>query len=142
MQNIHQVMFNFVTDMEFIRTNSIIRFIWIITSLIILNCSIGGPEPESQRKGGLYERNIVESLVELIAEEFMSFKDSINENQNSDLDNSNSLSLKEANDFPSFPLSHTFVFKSHKIDITKVVIYKESYKEQFHPENTPPPPKA
>lgn len=142
MQNLNTAMFNFAGDMDFIRTNSVIRFVWIITSLIILNCSIGGPEPESQRKGGLYERNIVESLVELIVEEFLCFKDSINESQNSDIDNSKTLSLKEANDFPSFPLSHNFVFKSHKIDITKIVIYKESYKEQFHPENTPPPPKV
>lgn len=128
--------------MKYIRTHSAIQYVWIITSLIILNCSIGGPEPESQRKGGLYERNIVESLVELIVEEFLDYKDSISENQNSDIDNSKSLSLKEANDFPSFPLSQTFVFKSHKIHITKLVMYKESYKEQFHPENTPPPPKA
>lgn len=133
-------MFNFAADMEFIRTNSVIRFIWIITSLIIFNCSIGGPEPESQRNGGLYERNIVESLVDLIVEELFSFNDSVN--NNSDIDKSKSLSLKEANDFPSFPLSQTFVFKPYKIHITKPVMYKESYKEQFHPENTPPPPKA
>ena len=126
--------------MKYIRTHSAIQYVWIITSLIILNCSIGGPEPESQRNGGLYERNIVESLVDLIVEELFSFNDSVN--NNSDIDKSKSLSLKEANDFPSFPLSQTFVFKSHKIHITKPVMYKESYKEQFHPENTPPPPKA
>lgn len=142
MQNIHSTIVNFAGEMELIRTNALTRFIWIITSLIILNCSLGGPEPESQAKRGLYGQNIVESLVGMIVEEFLSLKDSINENQSSDMDKSKALYIMEANDFPPLPASLNFVFKSNKINTAKILIYKESYKEQYHPENIPPPPKV
>lgn len=128
--------------MEFIRTSLVIRFIWIITSLIILYWSIGGPERESQLNSGLYERNIVENVLELIVEDFLSLEDPIKKNQSSDTDKSKTVSIVEANDFPPFPPGQIYVFKLHKIDITKIVVYKETYKEQHHPENTPPPPKV
>lgn len=142
MQNINTAMFNLAAEMNFIRTNRIFQFIWIITSLIIFNCSIGGPEPESQRKGGIYERNIAKSLVELIMEQIISFENSMNQGQNPETDDTKSISLKEANDFPHLDLALKINFKLHKLPLIKGIIYKETYTEQFHPELLPPPPKA
>lgn len=142
LQNLNFAIISFAAEMEFIRTNRAIQFIWIITSLIIFNCSIGGPEPESQRKGGIYERNIAESLVVIIMDQIVSFENSISKGENQETDNTKNISLKEANDFPYLPLVFIISFKLQKPPVNKGVIYKETYTEQFHPELLPPPPKV
>lgn len=128
--------------MQFLRSNIIIRLSWIIAYLVVLNYTLLCYEAKHQEYRNFHDCNLSSGFFIEKVHDFLSYHDLENENHPSDIDNNGNLSLIEVNENPEYPLTHSFIFKTHHIIISKVLLYKELYKERFFPELTPPPPKT
>ncbi|MRX48534.1 hypothetical protein [Pedobacter puniceum] len=110
-------------------------------SIVILNYTLVGSDSKSQGNGNFHECNIITDFFEQVAKDFFGYKGLDHKNHTSDADNNRNFSLIEVNEIPEYLLTQSLTFSSYQIIISKVILYKELYKEHFFPELTPPPPK-
>ncbi len=110
-------------------------------SFIILNYTLSGSDSASKANRNFDECNILTGFFEQLPKAFLNYEGLGHKNHTSDTDNSGNFFLKEVNESPEYPLIQTFIFVSHQIVTSKVVLYKELYKAHFFLELTPPPPK-
>jgi hypothetical protein len=133
--------FTFDKEMRFLRSNIIIKLSWIIAYLVVLNYTLVCYEAKHQEHRNFHECNLLSGFFIEKVHDFLSYHGLENKNHPSDIDNNKNFSLIEVNENPEYPLIHSFIFNTHQVIISKVLLYKEFYKERFFPELTPPPPK-
>jgi len=128
--------------MKFIREHIIFRCLWFVLALHIFNCSADTPDPQPESVPEDLSYNDMESIVEIVLEEVLDIDNAIAETDDTDTDGDNGLNLKKGLDFSYHQSALKTLFCNTSILVCKHALYKEKYSEQFHPELTPPPPKA
>ena len=128
--------------MKFIREHIIFRCLWFVLALHIFNCSVDTPDPQSDNVPEDLTYNDMESVVEIVLEQVLDINNAIAEKDDTDTDGDNGLNLKKELDFSYHQSSLKTLFCNTSIVVCKHALYKDKYSEQFHPELTPPPPKA
>jgi hypothetical protein len=127
--------------MKFIREHIIFRFLWFIIALHILNCSIDTPDgiPSSQPED--LTINDIETVYELVVEKLLGYENAVPEHDEPGDEENNRINAKKTVDFyySQFSLNLPPI---HKQSAERYCLFKDTYYKQFHPELTPPPPKA
>ncbi len=115
---------------------------WFVLALHILNCSVDTADAQPENVPEDLSYNDMESVVEILLEQVLGIDNAIAETDDADTDAGGTFSIKKGVDFSyhQSPIKSLFCYNS--IAISKHILYKENYSKQFHPELTPPPPKA
>ncbi|WP_143083845.1 hypothetical protein [Flexibacter flexilis] len=119
------------------------RVLWLLMGLHILNYSVDSPDKQPNYVPEDLSYNDMESIAEIVLEQFLDIDDAMAEHDEDDDESGSSFSKKRTFD----------VFVCHKFikvvigcpcyrDITFLSTYTEQFFEQFNAEIIPPPPKA
>lgn len=128
--------------MELLRKQKILNFIWLFTALHILNFSVDSPDPQPGHIPEDLNYNDMESIIEVVLEQFFEFNNVIAEHDENDTDESGGLSIKKSVEFYCYQKSISFFSALNIKSRYKHGQYIDQYSEQFHPEIVPPPPKV
>lgn len=128
--------------MKLIREHIAFRVLWLVMALHIFNCSVDTPDPQPDNVPEDLTYNDMESVVEIVLEQVLDINNAIAEKDDTDTDGDIGLHLKKGLDFSYHQSALKTLFCKTSIVVCKHALYKEKYSEQFHPELTPPPPKA
>lgn len=110
-------------------------------ALHILNCCVDNIDAQSNDVAENLAINDMESMVEIVLEQVLQIDNAIPEHDDPD-QNGNAFSVKKGIDsFVSYSALKIMLTNGYTL-FTKHHFYTENYSEQFHPELTPPPPKA
>jgi hypothetical protein len=129
--------------MKIIREHIAFRLLWLVLALHIFNCSVDTPDlqPDSVPEDLSY--NDMESVVEIVLEQVLDINNAIAEHDENDTDEgSGGLTIKKGVDFSYYESYFTVSFSNTVRTICKDFNYIDGFTSQFHPELTPPPPKA
>jgi len=128
--------------MQSIRQHIIFRLIWLLMAVHIFNCSVDTPDAKPDYIPEDLSYNDMESVVEIILEDFLEIKDALAEHDENDTEDGCSFDLKKQLVY-FYQLNFRSNKKNHngliKLALTE---YKEQYISPFHPEILPPPPKS
>lgn len=126
--------------MKFIREHIAFRILWLVMALHILNCSVDTLDVQPNNLSENPGYNDMESIVEIILEQILDIDNAIAEYDEQDT-NSYKDDIELCDEYclshQSSKLNYNFNFSN-----ATAFYYKEKYSGQFHPEITPPPPKA
>lgn len=117
------------------------KIIAILLALNVLNNCVDSVDPISQGMMEDLSYNDIESVAELIAEIIFVFDNASIELEDNDAENDGA-NLKEEIEYH---IQHKYhPTKPHSIIVIEQCITKipDAYSQQYHPEITPPPPKA
>jgi hypothetical protein len=129
------------TLMSFLHKHIILRYLWVLMALHVLNCSIDTPDvnPDSVPENLSY--NDIESISELLIEEVMGFENAIAEHEERDTEDGGSIEVGKILFFcqssPEYRIKPTLLFVQNKaIPLT----YEANFIPQFQPDIVSPPP--
>jgi hypothetical protein len=128
--------------MKFIREHIGFKLLWLVMALHILNCSVDTPDPQPENIPEDLSYNDMESIVEIVLEEGLNIKDAIPEADDNDDAGTSDFTLKVNIDWFMPHQTFTISYFTPVLQVEHNFEYHEQYTEQFHPEITPPPPKA
>jgi len=132
----------FVVDMKSLRESKYFRFFWLALALHILNISIDAPDRYAEDFPEDLTINDIESISELVLEDFLLIDNAIAEHD--EQDNADGLSfeiskiLLYAHAFPCFKTTEIH-YSEESINLP---LYKNWMMNQFHPDQVAPPPKV
>ena len=108
----------------------------------IFNCSVDTPDAQPDNVPEDLSYNDMESVVEVVLENFFEIQDAIAEHDENDTDDGGSFEVKKPFNF----YYHTNIKIAPVFDKGLSIVvstnYLEQFSSQFHPEIVPPPPKA
>lgn len=132
----------FVVDMKILRASKYFRFFWLALALHILNISIDAPDRYAESFPEDLTLNDIESISELVLENFLLIDNAIAEHD--EHDNADGLSfeiskiLLFAQAFPCFKTTE-MLFSEENVNLP---LYENWMMNQFHPDQVAPPPKV
>jgi len=127
--------------MKFIREHIIFRFLWLVLALHVFNCSVDTPDGTPSSKPEDLSINDMETIYELVVEKILGYTNAVPEHDEPGDEENNGINAKKAVDFYFYQLSLKLPL-IHEQTAGKYCIFRDMYAEKFHPELTPPPPKA
>jgi len=128
--------------MKFLREHIAFKILWLAMALLIFNCSVDTPDPQSENVPEDLSYNDMESVVEIVLEEVLDIENAIAEHDDTDTGEGSGFEIKKGVDFSYHQSNNKILFCNNSTTVCKHSHYKESYYNQFYPELTPPPPKA
>lgn len=128
--------------MKFLREHIALQILWFAMALLIFNCSVDTADPQPENIPEDLSYNDMESVVEILLEKVLDIDNAIAEKDDADTDDGGTFSIKKGVDFSYHQSPIKSLFCNNSIAVCKHNLYTENYPEQFHPELTPPPPKA
>jgi hypothetical protein len=129
--------------MEFIRKHIAFRYFWVFMALHILNCSIDAPDKLPDYIPENLSFNDIESISELILEQFMGFENAVEEHEEPDSTDGLSFEVAKIILFyqPSFVFSVPLKVKDFSEE-SSFCRYQDIHFTLFHPEIVSPPPQS
>lgn len=127
--------------MFFCRNHIVVRVFCWFTALYILNFSVDAPDSQPDFKKEDLSINDMESITEIILEEWMEIEDAIPEHDESD-SNDKTPALKKSFDSYYLDLTNRQAYIPNFLLKRKFSDYYKNFQQQFSPELTSPPPKA
>lgn len=107
----------------------------------ILNFSVDAPDAQTDHVAEDLSINDMESIAEIVLEEWMEIENAIPEHDESDATDG-TMVLKKTFDFFCVEFKKTSAFASEFLLKNRFQHYRNNLCSQFSPEFTPPPPKA
>lgn len=107
----------------------------------VLNFSVDAPDAQPDYVPEDLSINDLESVAEIVLEEWMEIENAIPEHDESDAGHGSTV-LKKSFDFYCMEFKKGQVYIPDFLLKTNFRSYKEIFHQQFFPEFTPPPPKA
>ena len=127
--------------MSFLRSHSVVRFVWFLMALHILNCSIDTIDPGKKDNQESLAFNDIESIVELILEEVLHIKNAIPEHSEDETNQGQGLVLKKGIDFIFFFSTKVFAANPAEDTVRYSNFYFDHFFSSFKQEIDSPPPK-
>jgi hypothetical protein len=111
-------------------------------ALHILNCSVDTPDAQPDYIPEDLSYNDMESVLEVLLENVFDIQDAIAEYDENDTDDGGTIKMKK-----HFNLFYPIKIKSNQIFDNRLTVivsnnYFDKFSSLFHPEISPPPPKA
>jgi len=127
--------------MHLFREHILFKSLWLLTALQILNCSVDAPDLKPEQVAENLKYNEMESVIEIVLEKGLEFKDAIPEHDDNDNGN-DGLTLKKGLDLCSryhSDASHLYDASATRV---KFRLNNDRFANQFRPELDSPPPKV
>ncbi|MEO9476737.1 MAG: hypothetical protein ABJG41_14440 [Cyclobacteriaceae bacterium] len=127
--------------MRFFRNHIVFRSVGWFMALYVLNFSVDAPDAQSDYEDEDLSINDLESIAEIVLEEWMGIEDAVPEHDEPDAIDG-TMSFKKSFDFFCVEFKKSSVYVSLHLLKNNFQYYRNKLHSQFSPEFTPPPPKA
>ncbi|MEQ8471521.1 MAG: hypothetical protein RIC35_10060 [Marinoscillum sp.] len=127
--------------MRFFRNHIVVRALGLFMAAYVLNFSVDAPDAQTDHVAEDLSINDMESVAEIVLEEWMEIEDAIPEHDESDA-NDSTMTFKKSFDFFCMEFKKEPAYISDFLSNNGFLAYQKNFYQQFFPEFTPPPPKA
>lgn len=127
--------------MRFFRNHIVVRVLGLFMAAYVLNFSVDAPDGQPDHMTEDLSINDLESIAEIVLEEWMEMEDAIPEHDESDA-NDGTMVFKKSVDFFCVEFKKEASYASEFLLKNRFLNYKENFHTQFYPEFTSPPPEA
>jgi hypothetical protein len=128
--------------MQAFRQHIIFRLFWLFMAVHIFNCSVDTPDLKPDYIPEDLTYNDMESVAEIALEKVFDIKNAVAERDENDTEDGNCFDLKKNIIYYYQTKVKKNSFNDIGLQIVASTNYDEQYSSQFHPEISPPPPKA
>lgn len=133
--------YSYFRTVQFFRNHIVARALALFMAAYILNFSVDSPDAQPDHMAEDLSINDLESIAEIVLEEWMEIDDAIPEHDESDT-NDGTMVFKKSIDFFCMEFKKDCAYASEFFLKNRFLNYTENFHKQFYPEFTPPPPKA